>query len=202
MNFSVGDLCKKSACQLYYLRSHPEKVIVTPEQLSGIKKQANKSESKYREMCGSYNLGTNKLYFSWDEVRIKSGGVLQFIEHKQVLSTPEEWYLNNSLLQTAIYATLSVRTRKFETAKFYQKQGNPCLKLDTLGASRRFYLYFGSKGYRVRLENSEKLVQFIKEKAQASMNYNNASAWDKKWKHKEFLLLQNCFKITNWDVSS
>lgn len=195
MNFSASDLCKRSAAQIFYLRTHPNKIIVTPEQVAGIKKQANNSRSPYREMGGSYKL-TNEdiIYFSWDEVILNvDSGKAKFVEHKQVLGESESWYKNNSILQTALYGALALQQWEFKTSLFHILNGNPKHKIDLFGYSRSFYLQFGKESYRVRLLKSTKLLNFLKEKALASKTYNTAIEFDKQYKHKEYQILKECF---------
>lgn len=202
MNFSASDLCKRSASQICYLRKHPNKLVITPEQLSGIKKQANNTKSKYMEMCGAIKInGVDTIYFSWDEVQVKADtGVAKFIEHKQVLGETEDWYLYNSMLQTALYGALSVRTYRYETAKFFQKAGNKKQVLDLMGYSRRFYLQFGNKTYKIKLGHGLNLFNFLVAKAEASKHYDTAKEFDMKYKHREFELLSKYFACNEVQV--
>lgn len=194
-HISAAQLCKKSARQILYLQYRPQVNIVTPEQYAGIKYQKTATKSKYQEMCGTYHVKDTNVYFSWDEVQVTSGGKLMFIEHKQVSSDYEKWYLHNSMLQTALYAALTVNTPVFKTAKFYQKLGNKEYELFRQGYSSQFYLKFGKTTYKCKLINSAKLLNFIKKKVQALVSWDDATSFDAKWKHKEYEQLKEYFKF-------
>lgn len=195
MNFSASDLCKRSAAQIFYLRNHPNKVYVTPEQVAGIKKQANNSKSKYCEMGGAYRFnGDDVIYFSWDEIILNvDSGKAKFVEHKQVLGEPAPWFKNSSILQTALYAALAVGQWEYKTSLFHILNGNPKYKIDLFGYSRNFYLQFGEDIYKIRLVKSQELRDFLTKKALASKKYDTAIEFDRKYKHKEFELLKKCF---------
>lgn len=199
MNFSTSDLCKRSAKQLCFLRANPAKRTVTEQQLSGNQAHQNVVKSKFIEMCGCVKHGHESFYFSWDEVqRNKDRGVLKFIEHKMVTGDAPDWYLKQSVLQVALYAALTVKTRYFNTATFFLNSNKDTKKrtLDVNLYSRSFYLKFGSSQYRIRLKNSEALREFLYNKAKASLNYTDAQEFDNEWKHKEFDKLMNYFIYT------
>jgi hypothetical protein len=200
-NFSVGKLCKQSASQILFLSNRPPQVVATPEQIAGIKYQSQVSLSKYKEMCGNSSISGKTLYYSWDEVQVKSGGILRFIEHKKVAGDYQNWYLNNSLLQTAIYAAFTLKTRRLNTAKFYSALGNPVYTIDTRGASRKFFLKFGNETYRVSVTNTDKIRKFMKNKIKSLENYTLAKEFDSIWKHKEFELLSDCFTYTKTRIT-
>ena len=190
LHMSLSDLLKQSAMQMCYLRKKNEKKPVTKGQIEGNKVAHAKSESKYMEMRGTYKMFNNLLiHYAFDEIQIEEKSTL-LIEHKNIREDRpiELWYLQSSILQTAVYQAF-VRenpSKDLYTATFYVKEGNPKLHLKLNNNYLRSELRMGDDHYSVVANDAKALVEFYCNKALATLNYESAKSWDAQYKHKEF----------------
>lgn len=195
LHMSLSDLLKKSAMQICYLRKNQEKTPpVTKEQIEGnIAAHEKTLDKRYVEMRGTYELHiTDKkilIHYAFDEIQPTDVACL-LIEHKNIKSgsTVELWYRNSSILQTAAYQAFAKVNpdKKLETATFHVKDGNPKVEFELGNQYIRSELHFGPLVYTVIATEPDELVNFFCQKAIASLDYDSARMWDKRYKFKEF----------------
>lgn len=206
-NYSASELLKHSAAQLVYFRRTKTQSPVTTNMKIGESYQSKVSDETRGEghkvadeMGGHYTDGNNVIYFCIDIVREDC-----FVEVKSVLNENGEdslsypnWYFEASILQCAVYKALLMNMdgNTLVTPKFRLNAGyaNRSIEVDR---SLPYTLKFGSVGiYRVDVKNDAALLKFLKDKIKALKDYDTARAFDAKYKHKEFSLLQHCFTYT------
>jgi len=190
LSLSCSNLIKQSAKQICFIRNKAKKAIVTKAQIAGNKSAEKNSKSEYKEMRGCYEADKFILFYCYDEIQI-SGKKLTFIEHKMA-NDPQEWYFHQCLLQCAFYLALALENTNtvLFTSKFYQKQGNPFLVLDTDPFTIiHFKLMFGKALYSITITDAKEIINFFIEKGRASLSYELAIEWDKQYKHKEYKVL-------------
>jgi hypothetical protein len=107
-----------------------------------------------------------------------------------------DWYFTQSVTQCAVYSVLSMYCNyDLKTAKFYTNQGNPYVSYKYEREEVPYYLYFGDEIYRIDILDIDKILQFITEKAIACMEWETAREFDKQYKHMEYNILSDAFKV-------
>ena len=200
MNLSAKDLCSRSCMQIKMFIEHPErKPKPTFDMELGNKHHREVAASLKgiigEEMgnCIHVETGDDILIWFSNDVCCEKG----IIEIKSVDKESQcDWYLTNSIMQCAIYSVLSMYCNyDLHTAKFFTNQGNPYKHHRYIGQIVPYYLYFGDEIYRINILNADKILDFIKAKAKACMEWDTAKEFDKKYKHKEYETLCDYFKI-------
>lgn len=193
-SISLSDLIKKSARQLCYLRKNKVIQPATEAQIEGNKIAIERTQSLYAEMRGTFSTDNITIYYAIDEVQVNDKAAC-LIEHKHIrnMDEVELWYRNASLLQTAVYQAFSKVNKNtlLETATFFVKEGNPKLEIDLKNRYIRSELHFGTEIYSVLVNNPQDIVNFYIQKSNMINDYDLASDWDKKYKHREFDYLHN-----------
>lgn len=186
--------------------------------LSGVDHQLKVATSEYQEMRGCYEHGKHKLYFSFDEVALSGEGVT-FIEHKNIgtLSELEQWYVEYSILQVALYSSLASKIDYLQTATFFTKQGNPFRKIDLKKENRKSeeYLLVFSDGYdkktfSIEVKRARKIIDFYLNKLEhtlvdsvdISYAYSAAEQWDTDYKGREYKKLKKYIKVSEVEYGS
>ena len=227
MLFSAASLVKRSASQLIYLqKNNNAQIEPTARMKLAMKYQNNASaETSSKEMGGAVHVSTgvnnqvNVICFSVDEVqlhrptsvieRISTGSqVARLIEHKFLdnLGPIPDWFLQQSLIQVALYGALALKVNELKTAKFHVDQGNTyydyalkhnklenllvfTMSNQTIGEEIDPTATMKTKAYIV--EPSQEVLDFYTVKAEcvASNNYSKAKEFDLKYKWKEWELL-------------
>ncbi len=180
MKFSASALVKNSARSLCYQRTHTVKrnldMMIKGNELGAKKVKGSP------EMRGTYEFDGHTLFYCFDDVIV--GEVTRLVEHKSVQRQPPEfWYLDRSIVQTALYHSLLIQNprKDYYTASFVKgKKEKLVIKTPV-----RSTLVFGNTRYRIKPTDTKKIVEFFLKKAKASLNYQSAKIWDDKWKHKE-----------------
>jgi hypothetical protein len=188
MNFSAAQLVKCSASQLLYFLVTQKTAPVTKRQLKGNKysEKVVRQLKAAEERRGTYKLGKHKLFFCVDAVKEDTYIEIKMVDDKR--DTPT-WYLESSLLQSCLYATLLGEVKTLDTPAFKLKEGYPQVKSKVI-KNRRFVLYFGDAHYQV--ESSKKVMKHYLEKAKVvirgykSGSFDECRAFDSKFKHKEY----------------
>lgn len=196
INISASDLLKKSAFQICYLRIKALQKEPTERMLKGNEEAERKSISELKEMRGTYVHNAFLLHYTFDEIRVneKNGNVL-LIEHKMIEngSLVENWYIENSILQIALYHSLLKLNpnKEYFTAKFYRKLGYNTNYFE-VAANKKItsHLLMGDKVIEVGVKNPKALVDFFIKKAISTFDYTSAKDFDLKYKRKEFQLLK------------
>lgn len=192
MLFSASSLVKLSAKAVCYYHTHDRQ-----QKNTGVsQKVGNEFGAKLvkgmPEMRGSYKFNNHIIYYCFDDIRVSN--IIRLYEFKSVQrGEVADWYLNNSILQTAYYHALAVvnPNKDYITAKFYPGRTQ---KL-TINKKLRSILIIGDKKYKVVVKNAQEIVKFFERKAVASLNYNSAEVWDAKYKHKEFDALKKYIRV-------
>lgn len=179
--------------QIKMFREKPElKPVPTINQLNGISYQdevANRVKGLIgQEMRGTYIKDNICINFSNDIV-CEDG----IIEVKTVRGTDSiDWYFDNSILQTAAYkALLENSNKKLVTSKFHLEKGNPYV--ETRVSEFDYYLLFGVDLYKIEVNDSKKIVDFLIRKAKASLYWDTAREFDREFKKREFEVLKDSF---------
>jgi hypothetical protein len=103
----------------------------------------------------------------------------KYIEDKEY----EDWFLKQSLIQTAFYGALGKRVNQFKSATHIN--GNN--QLEKLPEKRYSRLVFGEKTYRVSYDDIPVLRFYLsKARAIANPDYFVAKNFDDAWKFKEW----------------
>lgn len=111
----------------------------------------------------------------------------------------ETWYLESSLLQCAVYQSLLKKSdRKLITAKFFADKGNPIVET-TVKPNIGYVLKFGEETYSVTVNNEDKIVDFIVNKARHCEDWSDARNFDFQYKHKEFETLKKYFSYEKYE---
>lgn len=210
INYSASDLLKSSAAQIVYkknrMRMYNEKEKPTKRQLKGNENAERVSTSELIEMRGTYVFKKHLIHFTFDEIQKKDDHIL-FIEHKFIddENNLEDWYINSSLLQTALYQALAMKTKEYITAKFMRKTHEVNYLEIKKKEKRRSELLFSNENFMRRYEvivtDPKKLIKFFTDKLKYTLidgikladSYEKAREWDKKFKRKEFELLKDTF---------
>ena len=193
VNLSLKDLLTKSCMQLKYLREHPEKKR-TPSSLmyEGCRYQhqiaAVQPNLIGEEMGCCFETDDIRIYFSNDIICSD-----RIIEVKQINGHYEDYYLENSLLQCAVYkAFILACNGNLATSKFHVQNGND-YKSYKIAFNHKYYLFFGNRVFSISVITPSALVNFIVNKANASLSYETAKEFDYEFKHKEFEMLSKYF---------
>lgn len=227
MLFSAASLVKRSASQLIYLQKNDKKQIdPTPRMKLAMKYQNSaSSDTSFKEMGGSVHVSTgisnqvNIICFSVDEVQVikpvverlslpPEKIVTRLIEHKFLdnLGPIPEWFLQQSLIQVALYGALASRINELKTAKFHVDQGNDFYSYTLKNTILQNLLVFTMSNQEIGeeidptatiktkayiVEPSQNVLDFYTLKAEcvASNNYTKAKEFDLKYKWKEWELL-------------
>lgn len=194
--FSAKDLVSRSCKQLKFFIENPDaKPKPTDAQYDGIDYQhqiALSIDGLIGEEMGNYIEFDNiRVYFSNDIVTPS-----EIIEVKNIdKNRPvEEYYRNNSILQTAMYCALTWECNRFlRTSAFHVNSGHE-YKTTIVDSRFEYKLYFGDEKYLILITNREKLIYFLKTKALYCLDWNKAKEFDAKYKRREFEVLKDCFE--------
>lgn len=190
-SFSASELVKKSAAQLKWhrdARAKSEKngtFVVSPpptaQMLQGEAWAKEHTKSKYVEMGGAFRRDDVTIWFSIDEVRSQVR-CLKLIEHKMTSETPEPWFLESALIQTAFYGAMASHLEELNTAKFHTGEKH-CLYI--ADKPLRSELHFGNRKFFVSYDATP-ILRFYLTKARTTWDYDRARAFDKTYKHQEW----------------
>jgi len=200
-SFSSSDLIKKSAKCICYFRNKNKQYAVTDNQIKGNENAISKTTG-FSEMRGIFKKDNLILYYVFDEILLKDN-MASFIEHKWVdeHSVVEDWYINMSILQMALYCSLHLinNDKEYNTASFHVKQGNDINKIlfDHNITEEKYLLYFGEKIISINIINPDEIVDFYINKAKSSLTYETAIEFDFKYKFKEW---ENLNKYLNFTI--
>ena len=212
-NVSCSELIKSTARSIIFKKDKKRKFnyIQKPSeaQEKGVKHQEKISESEYKEMRGVFNHEDFNLFYSFDEVKVKPDKLI-FIEHKNIedMRMLEQWYIEYSIIQVALYASLVEHTNYLSTASFYKKQGYETKEIFITDQNKKFKLIFGNteevKELKIKVLDSQKIIDFYLNKLEhtkiddieLNQAYNKATIWDSKFKRKEFSILKEYIKIS------
>lgn len=203
ISFSAKDLCVRTCMQLKMFAEHPDmrpkpnfntefgetfqhQIATTVKGLIG------------EEMRGSYIQDNICINFSNDIVCNDS-----VIEVKSILDnkTVEDWYFNSAITQCAVYKALLEKCGgKLITATFFAELGHPVIET-IVKPDTNYLLRFGEDTYKIETTNNEKIIDFIIEKAKATLTWTDAKIFDYQYKHLEYDTLKKYFtyeKIENF----
>jgi hypothetical protein len=197
---SAKDLCSKSAMQIKFFLEHPEKKpTVKQNQIQGINYQYNISKKIPNligeEMGNFIDILDYRVYFTNDAITEES-----IIEIKNIDKNREiqDWYFKNSLIQCAIYATLSKYVNyQFNTAKFFVNLGNEfkTFKYPYSNIDMPYFLYFGENKFKINISDYKKIFEWFKMKVFSLSDWALAKEFDNKFNRKEFEYLKQFFNI-------
>lgn len=205
MRYSAADLVKRSCAQLVYFKNYKEDVLSQralngEEYQSKIVKDESLANTVADEMRGCYSYDDIEIFFCIDMIKngefyeIKS---IQDDDGNETLEYPE-WYLNSSLLQCAFYKSLlmEMNGNKLYTPKFRLKEGYKmsCVEINN---NANYYLKFGGVGvWKIDVVNPTDIIDFYKNKIAHITDYDDARAFDREFKWKEFEVLKKHFTFS------
>lgn len=196
IQISLADLVKKSAKQICYIRQNTKQYNPNENH----KHIINESLSKYYNMRGTYEavvkVVTNgkvedvqfNINYVFDTIEINDLSAL-FIEQKNIKGSIEPWYKQSCLVQCAAYLAFAKgnKNNMLQTASFAIDSGEPSLKLNLRNRFLRSELRLDKRTeYFIYVNECEKIIQYYVEKALHTFNYDDATRWDDKHKHKDF----------------
>ncbi len=201
MNFSAAELVKCSASQLLYKELKKLQWSATPRQLRGndYSEEIVKKEEASAERRGILNLSSpdeepTLLFFCIDLVKDN-----KFVEIKMVEGgTYEQWYLQSSIMQSTLYASLLGKVETLDTPKFRKKEGFK-QEITLVPKNFEFQLWFGEREKFKVYPNQDVMLHYI-EKALLvrdcieSIDYDSCRKFDAEFKHKEFSIYRPKFK--------
>lgn len=196
IKFSAAELVKKSASQITYFMMKKLQREVTERQFRG-EKYADEialREEASQEKRGIIQKDDFIIFFCIDIVKNKN----IFIEVKMVEDEHyEKWYLESSIVQSCLYATLLDEVKYLDTPKFRKKEGFKQEVIE-VPSKKVFQLWFGNEVYEVK-PNRKVMVHYM-QKAQAIVDslskksFDICREFDAKYKHKEFQILTPKYK--------
>jgi hypothetical protein len=201
IQISLADLIKKSAKHICYLRQNQKQYNTNDTH----KYTINESLKKYYNMRGTYEAlvkvvqGNSieevqfNINYVFDTIEVNDLSVL-FIEQKNITGAIEPWYKQSCLVQAATYLAFAKgnKNNMLQTAKYAMDSGEPALKLTLGNKFLRSELRLGKREqYFIYMSDPDKIIQYYIEKALHTFNYNDATKWDDKHKHKDFDFLHN-----------
>lgn len=190
--FGAAELVKKSASQIKYERDHKVEKKVSEAMISGVEYQnsiADKIYNAEQELRCEYHKDNITIYFCNDIVTSR-----MIIEVKQVNGVPEDWYLSQSILQTAFYKSMIMLQEnnyaKLVTPDFMINNGAE-LKSVYVRKDINYYLLFGTSLYKILIDKPQIIADFYAEKAKiiANGDWKKIKEYDAIFKRKEFIYL-------------
>ena len=79
---------------------------------------------------------------------------------------------------------------------FFVNQGNPYQRHVYQQMIVPYFLYFGDEVYRIDVTDATAILDFISEKASSCADWDLAREFDRKYKHMEYKILSQYFKVT------
>ncbi len=200
ISFSAKDLCRRSCMQIKMFAEHPEKRPQPTQQVYEGESFQRQVAKAMADVIGEEMKGTlfdNGIYINFsNDIVCKD----KIVEVKSANGEVENWYLENSLLQCVVYYSLLKMTGgKLKTAKFFSDQGNPIVET-TVDCNIKYFLKIGNDVYLIEVNDAKSVVDFILEKARASMDWETAKAFDAAYKRKEFETLRPFFNYVKIDM--
>lgn len=200
MNFSAAELVKKSAAQLVYIELKRLSFKPTIGQLKG-DKYANeivKKNEASSEKRGIVSLNKeDTLFFCIDLVKDNKFVEIKMVEDE---NTYEDWYLESSIIQSTLYASLLTKVKILDTPKFRKKEGYK-QEIVEVPNNFEFELWFGISKYKVYpnediLNHYLKKAELIKDCIKL-IDYDSAKLFDSSFKFKEFDIFQPLYDKIN-----
>lgn len=194
ISFSAKDLCTRSCMQIKFFNENPDK---RPKPNSNVlfgetfqHKVAEQTKGVIgEEMRGTFIYENICINFSNDIVTKDA-----IIEVKSVNRDVEDWYLESSLVQCAVYSALLRKTDgNLVTSKFFADMGNPIVETK-VKPNIDYNLRFGDTLYCVEVNDEDKIIDFIIKKAKHCNTWDEAKIFDAQYKQKEFEILKDFFK--------
>lgn len=195
MNFSAAQLVKQSASQILYYIITKSSRPVTEAQINGNAYATNltKNLGYCSEKRGIVTYKDHKIYFCVDAVHEDN-----YIEIKQVSdqNNYQEWYLESSIMQATLYASLLNKVKTLDTPEFRLKEGYQ-QEVIKVHDPFKFYLYFGTD--KILVEPNKKILNHYLIKAcliancVKEKNFELCRVFDAEFKHKEFIMYKPNF---------
>jgi hypothetical protein len=201
--FSASSLVKSSASQIMFLRGKKNSNVVNDNKIKGDAFANMNNRGIYKEMCSFYEIGKNRIYYSFDEI-IDDDGNFVLMEYKSTDPKREIplWYFQSSIVQVAFYRSLFLinEDNVYKTAKFHVKNGN---EENTIRVNKAFsILQFGNEYYDIKVKNYKNILNYYIDKMNCTFDFDSAKEWDSKNKFKDFENLNKfiIFKNTNFNL--
>lgn len=193
---SMSKLIKQSAMQLCFFRLRNMEKPITKKIIDGTAYQEKVSISEFKEMRGCYETEEYLIFFAFDEVFVDDDNIT-LKEHKNTEGKVEQWYIDSSILQTAVYHQLALMQEKKElyTAKFFQKQGYTCNHIDYNNKTLKSILSMGEQQIFEIMPKSAELVNHFVNKAKHTYDYDSARKWDAEHKFKDYNQLKQFINV-------
>ena len=200
-SFSAKDLCSRSCMQIKMFDLHPELRPVPNVNVNNGVNYQHQIASTMEDLIGEEMRGT----FAKDGILINFSNDIvckdKIYEIKSVTREAEDWYFKSSILQCAVYKSLLLKSnKKLVTSKFFVELGNPYIETN-VNENVSYYLKFGDDLYIINVNNPDKIVEFVYNKANASLDWDKAREFDFNYKRKEYETLEDCFSFEKVDMA-
>lgn len=197
ISFSAKDLCTRSCMQIMFFNEFPEKRPKPSTNMLYGETFQHKVAQQTRDVIGEEMRGT----FICDDICINFSNDIvtknSIIEVKSVNRDVEDWYLESSLVQCAVYSALLRKTNgNLVTSKFFADMGNPIVETK-VKPNIDYNLRFGDTLYCIEVNDEDKIIDFIIKKAKHCNTWDEAKIFDAQYKQKEFETLKDFFKYNN-----
>lgn len=202
MIFGASSLVKCSASQLLYRNLFPDRCKVSKKQIEMMRlgnehseKIVSKNKALFEKRGKFITPNNNIIYFCIDMVKSN-----MFTEIKMVTPPVENWYLEKSILQSCLYATLLKNVKELDTPKFLIDKGfsNDIINIED---KFKYRLLFGKDRFIIYKKDNMNIREHYLEKADLiqscikNRDFDKCKAWDLEFKHKEFNILKPKFKL-------
>jgi len=203
ISFSAKDLCTRSCMQIMFFNEFPEKRPKPSTNMLYGETFQHKVAQQTRDVIGEEMRGT----FICDDICINFSNDIvtknSIIEVKSIDRKVEDWYFKSSILQCAVYSALLKKAEgKLVTATFFAEMGNPIVETN-VNTDINYFLNFGGALFEVKVDDADKIVDFIVNKAKHCTSWEQAKEFDEKYKQKEYEILKHYFhynKIKEIDI--
>lgn len=200
ISFSAKDLCTRSCKQIMFFNVYPEKrpkpnanTVFGETFQHKVAEETNNVIGE--EMRGSFIYDNMCINFSNDIVTTDS-----IIEVKSINREVEDWYFKSCLVQCAVYSALLQKSNgKLKTATFFAEMGNPIVET-IVKPTVKYLLRFGDDLYDVKVDNADKIVDFILQKAKHCTNWDDANIFDLQYKQMEYKILNTYFHYNKVEI--
>ena len=187
---SASDLVKKSMAQMVYLHLTKTTNKPTPAQINGDLYASNFIGTETKEKRGMIRHKDFIIFFCIDMVVADVA-----VEIKSTQFDIKEWYFNQSIVQSSLYAYFITLVKKLDTPKFMVNKGAKYEVIDLYTDPIRYYtLKFGDSIYLI--EKSIHVMYFYLRKAVFFKNcieldftqaITKAKEWDNEYKFKDHI---------------
>ena len=197
IKFGAADLVKRSAAQILYFimkNTQPKPTVGMYKGNEYADKIVQKEEAS-SEKRGIFQQDDYVIFFTIDMVKDN-----KYVEIKMVndMNDYPDWYLQLSIVQATLYATLVNKVKILDTPKFRRKEGYAQEVIEVIKPNV-FELWFGDDKYNVYandkvLKHYMKKAKVITKAINNGYDFDSCKLFDSQYKFKEFSILNPKYK--------